>query len=81
MVKGFKYHGSDYAFFMEYKDGAWGEGEIEKSIDFTISALASALQYGQSVFEGLKAYRSKDNHILLFRPDANAKDLLHPVNG
>ncbi|HEY8405502.1 MAG TPA: branched-chain amino acid aminotransferase [Acholeplasma sp.] len=73
MVKGFKYHGSDYAFFMEYKDGAWGEGEIEKSIDFTISALASALQYGQSVFEGLKAYRSKDNHILLFRPDANAK--------
>ena len=34
-----------------------------------------ALQYGQSVFEGLKAYRAKDGRILLFRPDANAKRL------
>lgn len=73
MVQGFKYHGSDYAFFMEFKDGAWQEGVVRPSIEFTISALASALQYGQSVFEGMKAYRSKDDRILLFRPDANAK--------
>ncbi len=30
------------------------------------------LNYGQSIFEGLKAYRTENGEIVLFRPDANA---------
>ena len=74
-VEGFKYHGTNKAFYAYYKDGKWDEGKLDSSIHFEISAMAVALQYGQSVFEGLKAYRAKDGRILLFRPDANAKRL------
>ncbi len=74
-VEGFKYHGTNKAYYAYYKDGKWDEGKLDSSIHFEISAMAVALQYGQSVFEGLKAYRTKDNRILLFRPEANAKRL------
>lgn len=74
-VEGFKYHGTNKAFYAYYKDGSWSEGELKDSIFFDISSMAVALQYGQSVFEGLKAYRAKDGRVLLFRPDANAKRL------
>lgn len=76
MVQGFKYHGTKKVFYAHYKDGNWQKGELSDSINFEISALASALQYGQSIFEGLKAYRSKDNRILLFRPQSNYERLL-----
>lgn len=74
-VEGFKYHGTNKAYYAYYKNGSWDEGKLDASIHFEISAMAVALQYGQSVFEGLKAYRAKDGRILLFRPDANAKRL------
>jgi branched-chain amino acid aminotransferase len=74
-VEGFKYHGTNKAYYAYYKNGSWDEAKLDASIHFEISAMAVALQYGQSVFEGLKAYRAKDGRILLFRPDANAKRL------
>lgn len=74
-IEGFKYHGTNQAFYATYKDGAWDEGVMSDSIFFEISSVAVALQYGKSVFEGLKAYRTKNNDVLLFRPDANAKRL------
>jgi len=74
-VEGFNYHGTNQAYYAYYKDGKWEEGVLDPSIKFEISAMAVALQYGQSVFEGLKAYRTNDDRILLFRPDANAKRL------
>ena len=74
-VEGFKFHGTHKVFYAYYKDGQWENGKLDNSIHFEISTMAVALQYGQSVFEGLKAYRSKDDRILLFRPDANAKRL------
>ena len=40
-----------------------------------ISEASPALHYGQEAFEGLKAYRTKDGSIQLFRPDENAKRL------
>lgn len=40
-----------------------------------ISESSPALHYGQEAFEGLKAYRTKDGSIQLFRPDENAKRL------
>ncbi|ABX81750.1 branched-chain amino acid aminotransferase [Acholeplasma laidlawii] len=74
-VEGFKYHGTNKVYYAYYKDGKWDEGKLDSSLHFEISAMAVALHYGQSVFEGLKAYRAKDGRTLLFRPDANAKRL------
>ena len=71
MVQGFKYHGTNKVFYSKYENGSWQEGILSNSISIELSVLSSAIQYGQSIFEGLKAYRSKDNRILLFRPDAN----------
>ena len=37
-----------------------------------LNECAGVLQYAQTVFEGLKAYRTEDGHIVTFRPDLNA---------
>ena len=58
-----------------YKDGKWDDGHIQKEDTLTISAFSTALHYGQQAFEGLKAYRTKDGKINLFRIDENAKRL------
>jgi branched-chain amino acid aminotransferase len=60
-----------------YKDGAWDQGHIQKEDTITISAFSTALHYGQQAFEGLKAYRTKDGKINLFRIHDNAKRLQH----
>ncbi|MFA5692992.1 MAG: branched-chain amino acid aminotransferase [Acholeplasmataceae bacterium] len=73
MSLGFKYNGTKKAFISHFSEGKWDEGYLTDNINIDISLLASALQYGQSAFEGLKAYRSKDNKILLFRPNENHK--------
>lgn len=64
---------SDHMFMMEYKDGAWCPGEIVPFANISMHPAMSALHYGQSIFEGLKAIRTDDNQINVFRPDMNAK--------
>lgn len=56
----------------------WGEGRIKKFKDLTISPAAVVLNYGQAVFEGMKAFRipnagQPEDRIMLFRPDENAR--------
>lgn len=58
-----------------YKDGHWDEGKIQKEDTISISAYSTALHYGQQAFEGLKAYRTKEGKIHLFRVEENAKRL------
>ena len=41
--------------------------------DISISPSAAVLNYGQGVFEGMKAYRTAKDRIVVFRPDENAK--------
>jgi branched-chain amino acid aminotransferase len=64
---------SDHMFLMEYKDGSWQHGEILPFQNISMHPAMSAIHYGQSIFEGLKAYRTIDNEINIFRPDMNAK--------
>ena len=64
---------SDHMFLMEYKDGAWSQGEIVPFANLTMHPAMSAIHYGQSIFEGLKANRTVNNEISIFRPDMNAK--------
>lgn len=68
---GFGNYFSDHMLVMDYMDGAWQNGVVKKYGDFSIDPAAMALHYGQAIFEGLKAYRGKDNKIYLFRPKDN----------
>ena len=50
----------------------WGDGELLPFGDISISPAAGVLNYGQGIFEGMKAQRSEDGSIVLFRPKQNA---------
>lgn len=63
---------SDHMLVADYADGAWKDCRIVPFEKMELSPATSALHYGQSVFEGLKAYRSEqEDKILVFRPDEN----------
>lgn len=72
---GFSYIRTDYNYVSYYKDGAWDDGALVKENTINISMSSPALHYGQQAFEGLKAYRTPEDEIQLFRPDENAKRL------
>ncbi len=61
---------SDHMFTMEYSDGEWKNFEITPFKDLTFSPAISSLHYGQSIFEGMKAYR-RDENIYTFRAKDN----------
>ncbi|CAM2791083.1 branched-chain amino acid aminotransferase [Streptococcus acidominimus] len=72
---GFSYHKLPYRYVSYFKDGKWDKGELTENATLTLSESSPALHYGQQAFEGLKAYRTKDGSIQLFRPDKNAERL------
>lgn len=72
---GFGYIKTDKRFVSTYKDGAWDAGALIEDDMITMSECACVLQYAQTIFEGLKAYRTEDGRIVCFRPDLNAARL------
>ncbi len=72
---GFGKYFADHVFVADYKDGKWSEGEIIPYGPMQIEPAMCTLHYGQSIFEGLKAFLTKDGHVNIFRPDMNAKRL------
>ena len=70
---GFGYIKTDYRYVSNYKNGAWDEGILTEDENITLNESACVLQYAQTCFEGLKAYRTVDNRVVCFRPDMNAK--------
>ncbi|MBF0786641.1 branched-chain amino acid aminotransferase [Streptococcus sp. 19428wC2_LYSM12] len=72
---GFSYMKLPYRYLATYTDGKWNEGGLTEDATLHISESSPALHYGQQAFEGLKAYRTKDGSIQLFRPDQNAERL------
>lgn len=72
---GFSYHEIPYRFVAKYKDGKWDDGCLSEDSNVVLSESAAILQYCGQVFEGLKAYRTVDNRVVLFRPDMNARRL------
>lgn len=69
---GFGYVQTDKRYVSNYKDGKWDEGGLTEEANVVSNECAGVLQYAQTVFEGLKAYRTEDGHIVTFRPDLNA---------
>ena len=72
---GFGYVETDYRYLTTYKDGKWDEGGLITDANVVLNECAGVFQYAQTVFEGLKAYYTKDGHIVCFRPDLNAERL------
>lgn len=69
----FSYKNVPYRFHAHWKDGKWDEGRLVTENKLSIDESAPCLHYGQQCFEGMKAQRSKDGRIWLFRPIENAK--------
>lgn len=70
---GFSYMETEKRFVSNYKDGKWDAGLLTENANVVINECAGVLQYAQTCFEGLKAYTTEDGHIVMFRPDLNAK--------
>ncbi|MCI7805041.1 MAG: branched-chain amino acid aminotransferase [Oscillospiraceae bacterium] len=73
---GFGHIFTDHMFIMNYDTGeGWHDARIVPYQNLSLSPAAMCLHYGQEVFEGLKAYRTAEGKIQLFRPDENFKRL------
>jgi len=65
---------TDHFFIAKYDEGkGWHDPTIEPYRPLSLDPTAMCLHYGQEIFEGLKAYRGKDDSIYLFRPMENIK--------
>lgn len=64
---------TDHMFIADYVDGQWGNFQIVPYGNIDISPALSSLHYGQSVFEGMKAFKRDDGSVILLRPEENAR--------
>jgi branched-chain amino acid aminotransferase len=65
---GFGTYISDHMVVADYKNGEWQEPKIVPYADMMMSPAMLALHYGQSVFEGMKAFKNKKGEVTIFRP-------------
>lgn len=66
---------SDHMLVCDYKNGAWEAPRIQPYQPLTLDPAAKIFHYGQSIFEGMKAYKDDDGQAWLFRPHDNHKRL------
>src|SRR4030088_3117409 len=60
-------HVSDHMLVSDYSDGEWQQPQILPHANLSMSPTTLALHYGQTVFEGMKAFRMHDVSIKVFR--------------
>ena len=77
----FVYLRTDYNVSCEYRDGKWGEIQVSSDETINVHMAATTLHYGQEIFEGLKAFRGKDNKIRIFRLKDNARRMRESAEG
>lgn len=77
----FGYFPTDHNVRCTFKDGKWGEIEISSSDKIELHMAATCLHYGQELFEGLKAFRGKDDKIRIFRLKDNAARVRSSAEG
>jgi len=69
---GFGQFFTDHMFTMRWdRRQGWHDATIEPYRPFAVDPAAMVFHYGQAIFEGMKAYRGKDDQIFLFRPQDN----------
>jgi branched-chain amino acid aminotransferase len=73
---GFGIYYTDHMFILNYSDQkGWHQPRIIPYQPIVLDPAAKVFHYGQTIFEGLKAYRTEDGRIQLFRPDMNIRRL------
>lgn len=69
---GFGQYFTDHMFVMDYTEGrGWHDPRIVPYEPLQLDPSAMVFHYGQAIFEGLKAYKTKNGEVLLFRPEKN----------
>ncbi|MFT8737119.1 MAG: branched-chain amino acid aminotransferase [Zymomonas mobilis] len=69
---------SDHMVIIHYsEEKGWHNGRVMARQPLPLDPAASVLHYAQEIFEGMKAYRSPKDEILLFRPEENARRFQH----
>ncbi len=66
---------SDHMLVCDYQNGQWGAPEVVPFQPISLMPSAKIFHYGQSIFEGMKAYKDADLNTWLFRPGENFKRL------
>jgi branched-chain amino acid aminotransferase len=66
---------SDHMLTCTFKEGKWQDPIIEPYAPISLDPSAKIFHYGQSIFEGMKAYKDTEGNTLLFRPLENCKRL------
>jgi len=64
---------TDHMLEVNYENGEWGTVNIKPYQPITIDPACAAIHYGQSIFEGIKAYKNKEGQAFIFRPEDNFK--------
>ncbi|HEX2689946.1 MAG TPA: aminotransferase class IV, partial [Kofleriaceae bacterium] len=78
MDLGFGQYFTDHMFLMDFETGrGWHSPRIVPYGPLAIDPAASVLQYGQGLFDGLKAIRGQDGKVRLFRPDRHCQRMTH----
>ena len=62
---------TNYMLEAEYNDGAWQNAVIKKFQPLSLDPSTAALHYGQTIFEGIKAFKNEKGEVVIFRPDQN----------
>ena len=64
-------HFTDHMLEVDYADGEWKKVVIRSFQDLSLSPALAAIHYGQSIFEGIKAYKDREGRPFIFRPFDN----------
>ncbi len=62
---------SDHMLVADYENGVWKDADIVPYDNISMSPATTFIHYGQSIFEGIKAYKNKKGEVHIFRPEAN----------
>ena len=68
-------HLSDHMLVADYEKGQWNAARVVPFADIRVSPAMLSLHYGQSVFEGMKAFRTRSGDINIFRPKKHLERL------
>lgn len=75
---GFGKYMTDYMFVMDWDQGVgWHDARIVPHEPVSLNPACVVLHYAQETFEGLKAYRTAEGKIQLFRPEMNARRMIN----
>ncbi|MEM9985114.1 MAG: branched-chain amino acid aminotransferase, partial [Bacteroidota bacterium] len=66
---------SDHMLTIRYREGKWQQAEIKPYGPLPFAPSSSVFNYGQAIFEGMKATRGVAGNVLLFRPEDNLRRL------